>query len=233
MRPPSSSKPRSPTTDAIQLQGRRTRRRRSCRARRPRQGWRRRVGDCCAGRRRTARRPPRPARRPPWSSSALAGGRARVGSWGDPVAGNRVGDTSATRRRHVGPAEGAHLAPPVFRSAAAVWQALRDRDIRGQVAAPARFSGPTAGEKCDHWRGATPASGRGRVPNRLSSGHRTLVGLESTPLGRWTTVPGKSTDNRSSFCPSTDNSGRQCGSPAPDEVSRDSLFPFRRIAIPC
>ena len=45
MRPPSSSKPRSPTTDAIQLQGRRTRRRRSCRARRPRQGWRRRVGD--------------------------------------------------------------------------------------------------------------------------------------------------------------------------------------------
>ena len=45
MRPPSSSKPRSPTTDAIQLQGWRTRRRRSCRARRPRQGWRRRVGD--------------------------------------------------------------------------------------------------------------------------------------------------------------------------------------------
>ena len=57
MRPPSSSKPRSPTTDAIQLQGRRTRRRRSCRARRPRQGWRRRGGDCCAGRGRTARKP--------------------------------------------------------------------------------------------------------------------------------------------------------------------------------
>ena len=157
------------------------------------------------GRGRTARRPRgrlvgRPGRAARWP-----GGGPGVGSWGIPS----PAAASATRRRHVGPAEGAHLAPPVFRSAAEVWQALRDRDIRGQVAAPARFSGPTAGEKCDDWRGATPASGRGRVPNRLSSGHRTLVGLESTPLADGPPIT------------------------SPDEVSRDSLCPFRRIAIPC
>ena len=64
MRPPSSSKPRSPTTDAIQLQGWRTRRRRSCRARRPRQGWRRRVGDLFRRPGARTARPPVPVCRP-------------------------------------------------------------------------------------------------------------------------------------------------------------------------
>ena len=67
MRPPSSSKPRSPTTDAIQLQDRRTRRRRSCRARRPRQGWRAGSGTVApagGGRRVCHGAPPCPPRRP-------------------------------------------------------------------------------------------------------------------------------------------------------------------------